>query len=368
MSVKITDEEYKYFAEFKQYILEKHKEKLFDSKLKGAAVQNLKDDFFLSEFAKAADKIFSGKFNVTPYKFTSNKRTTKRVINLYLSDLHFHSLLSADELPLTYGPQEEARRLAHVIQETIEYKTQYRNETELYLHIAGDVIQGKLHDVETAAPLAAQMCAAIHLLSQAITLLSSAFPRVKVFTTPGNHGRNKSRHDKRATSEKWDAHETVIYYAIKKSVANLKNVEVFLTKKPYYTFKPFNEQGFSTHGDTIIKPGNPGKSINISSVSNQINKINADHKDKFSLFIVGHVHTGVTVRLPGNIVFMTNGCLIPPDGFAVSEGYFDGTCGQQLWETVDGYMVGDQRFLVVDKDTDKNPAFDKLILPFSAFK
>lgn len=362
---KISNEEYRQFSEFRSNLVKEYRSQLKDSYLERAGKRDVKDAYFLDEFNTVAQKLFAGKYEVKPFKAPTNKKSTKRILNLYLSDLHFQALLNNKELPLTYGPEEEARRLAKVLLETLEYKIQHRSETELYVHIAGDIIQGKLHDVQSAAPLASQMCAAIHLLSQAISLLSTGFWKVTVFTTPGNHGRDKSRHVQRATSEKWDSHETVIYYAIKQAVSNIKNVEVKISMRPYYVFPLFGNKGFSTHGDTVIKPGNPNKTINVQAASKEINKINISHRpDYFSLFIVGHVHSLMSLMLPGKVQFMTNGCLIPPDGYSISEGFFDGTCGQWLWESTPDYCVGDTRKLIVDETTDKDKSLDKYIKPF----
>jgi hypothetical protein len=68
--------------------------------------------------------------------------------------------------------------------------------------------------------------------------------------------------------------------------------------------------------------------------------------------------------MPSGIVMMTNGCLVPPDSFSLSIGAPDVTCGQYLFESVEGHVVGDQRFIRVD-DADDKPEYNKFILPFS---
>src|SRR5262249_13776289 len=152
---------------------------------------------------------------------------------------------------------------------------------------------------------------------------------------PGNHGRNTARHRERATNEKWDSIETLIYYAVKQAVASLPNGEVRIGRRPYYEVQAFDRRGFFTHGDTVLNPGYPGKTINVASVRKQINEINGKlpAHERFSLFAVGHVHVGSIVRLPNRTTFISNGCLIPPDAYALSIGIFDTQCGQWLWES-----------------------------------
>lgn len=307
------------------------------------------------------DKIIAGKAYV-PKK----KAKTGRILNAVLSDLHFHSLLDPREVPLQYGPHEEARRLASVCQQIAEYKRDHRDETDLKLHLIGDVIQNQLHDARDGAPLAEQMAAAIHLLTQAVAFLSTQFKSVTVHCTPGNHGRNKARHEMRATNQKWDSLEGVIYYAIKTATQHLPGVSVIIDYTPYYLWTAFDKTGFATHGDTVIKPGYPGAAIQVGSVNAQINNWNASQKHA-DLFIVGHVHVGSMTHLPNGAVFMSNGCLIPTDAFSQSIGAFGVACGQQLFESVPGHIVGDHRFMGVDHTTDKDASLERIIKPFLRF-
>ena len=64
---------------------------------------------------------------------------------------------------------------------------------------------------------------------------------------------------------------------------------------------------------------------------------------------------------------MSNGCLIPPDPFAVSIGITENTCGQWLFESVKGHIVGDSRFVTVDEHTDRDRKLDRVITPFRGF-
>lgn len=323
---------------------------------------------FLQRFDECAKEVLKNKVVIKPYQ-SKSKSDAPRVVNVMLSDLHFHSLLNPAEVPLQYGPLEEARRLAAVMVQAAEYKKQYRSDTELNVHLLGDIIQGQLHDARDGATLAEQACASIFLLTQAIAFLRSEYKKVTVRCTTGNHGRNGMRHHERAVNQKFDSIETIVYYGIKNGLAHLPNVTVEIPRTPYYTYSAFNRSAFMTHGDTVLSPGYPGKSIDVSNIRKQINEINAKltHDDKYTLFAVGHVHIGSITHLPNGAIFMSNGALIPTDAYGISMGNFDTACGQWIWESVEDYIVGDHRFAVVNEHTDKDVSLDKIIKPFRSF-
>lgn len=156
---------------------------------------------------------------------------------------------------------------------------------------------------------------------------------------------------------------------MKQALRHLPNVTVLIPKTPYLVYESFGMKAFGTHGDTVLNPGNPGSSINIRSIENQINRINASLKDseEYKLFFVGHVHVGSFTQLPNGATFVTNGALIPPDSYSVSIGIFENSCGQTLFESVKGYIFGDYRFIRVNSYTDKDKSLDKIIKPFNKF-
>jgi hypothetical protein len=147
--------------------------------------------------------------------------------------------------------------------------------------------------------------------------------------------------------------------------AGVKNVTFHIPKSPYYTVELFDKKGFFTHGDTVLKPGYPGRSINVSALYQQICKWNASRNigAPFHLFACGHVHFGSVTNMPNGAVMITNGCLIPPDSFSVSIGAADVACGQYMFESVEGHAVGDQRFIVVDGAESKSE-YNNIIKPF----
>jgi len=235
--------------------------------------------------------------------------------------------------------------------------------------LCGDLIQHKLHDAQAAAPVSEQICRAIHLLSQGFAQIAENFPIVNIRCATGNHGRDLNRHHKRASSGKWDSVETVIYYSLKKILSSYKNVRFDIPKTPFVIYEVMGHKAFVTHGDTVLNVGNPGRSLNIRGIENQINQINATLKDKeeIKLVFVGHTHCASVSNLNSGTLLVTNGSLPPTDDYAVSIGYLENRASQTLIEITEKHAVGDIRFIRVDADTDKDSSLDKIITPFGGF-
>ncbi len=293
------------------------------------------------------------------------KKSVSRILNVIFSDTHYGADLDPREVRNRYGTLEESRRTAAIVRQVSDYKRQYRDETKLYVHFLGDMFQGQLHDARDGAPLAEQICRTGYLLIRAVRHLAAEYPNgVDVFCTPGNHGRNTQRHRERAVLQKWDSNETVIYFMLKEACSNLPNVKVHLGYEPKYEFDVFGNLGMGTHGDTIVKPGYPGRSVDVSSIKKQISDINNARVLKglkpYKMVILGHVHTGLVVHLAGCIV-VTNSCLIPVDPYAVSIGITDTACGQWMWESTKEHIMGHTLFVEVDEKTDKDSSLDNIL-------
>jgi len=299
-------------------------------------------------------------FATSSYK--SPKRSpAKRFVNIMLSDLHFGADLDPSESPVPYGTTEERRSMAAVATEVMDYKTHYRDDTELVVHLAGDIVQGKLHDLVAAAPMAQQTTRALYLLGSFLSLSAENYRTVHVYCTPGNHGRIKDRHENRAVNQKFDSFENIIYESLRVMFRKQKNVKFTIPNTPFYEYELFGKRGFVTHGDTVLNPGYPGKAINVARLESQVLQLMAA-RGKYDLVAVGHVHVPSVIRLPSTTL-LTNGCLIPPDPYAVSIGIHQNTRVQQLWESVPQYLFGDHRMIDVGPHTDSDASLDKVIPP-----
>jgi hypothetical protein len=362
------------FDEFLSFLSEeaaKTSERDFTRSTRAAVSAAGRNTLFFGQLEKALAKTFKDKLPVPKAAKPKKKSPIDRILNVVLSDTHYGSDLDPREVGTKYGPREEIRRTASIIKQVADYKRQYREHTKLYVHALGDLFQGALHDPREGVPLAQQICQTIYIMVRALRYLAAEFPRgVVVFCATGNHGRRTERHLNRAIQQKWDSNETIVYFALKTALANVKNVEVRLNYAPFYEFDVFGRKGVGTHGDTYLKPGFPGSTIETKSLKTQIANLNHGRILKglkpFELVVVGHVHTGSMTHVAKNCTLVTNGPLVPPDAYAISSGYGDTACGQWIWESTARYIKGDARFAEVDEETDADATLDSILgEPFS---
>jgi len=303
-----------------------------------------------------------------PYSSKKKEKKINRTVNLVLSDLHIGSDISNKETNHSHGRQHESRSLAAVVRNVCEYKKQYRDLTELNLFILGDCFESELHGRTSADLLHVQACRAIYLLTQAVASVSANFPKVTVYFAVGNHGRDVSVHSQRATSLKFNALETTVYYAIRQASANLKNVTFVQPMTPWVVATAQGHRIFATHGDTVFNVGNPGTAVNVKQIENQVNKINASLKDEeeYKIFIVGHVHQGLVTQLSNGAMVVINGPLVPPNPYANSLGIMESPQVQVMWESTADFPIGDFRFINVNGSGD-DKTLDTIIAPFDEF-
>jgi hypothetical protein len=336
---------------------------------KRAAAAAGRDLLYMQELDKSLSKVFHKGWCTTP-KYTGKRQHSphKRIVNILLSDLHLGAHLDPQECPIEYNTVQESRRLGRVAVQVADYKRYYRKETKLIIHMLGDMIQGMLgHDPRDGEPLQKQFNMALSYLIQFVLFEAAQYPSVEIYCTPGNHGRNIARHQEKAVHQKWDSIENMLYVALRAAVYNsgVGNCKFFIPKTPYYIAPLFGSKLFGTHGDTVLRPGYPGRSINVANLAQQVCKWNTARNvgGPFDIFAVGHIHTATMVSLPGNVTLVTNGCLVPPDPFALSIGTPDNTCSQWMFESVEGHAIGDQRFIVVD-GAENESKYNDIIKPF----
>jgi hypothetical protein len=227
----------------------------------------------------------------------------------------------------------------------------------------GDLIEGLLmHDFRDGAPLTEQKVVFLKYFERFVGECARAFPRVRVFCQPGNHGRNLVRHPGRATSSKWDGVEWEMMYSLSRACSQLKNVTWDLPFRAVGIVDLHGQNLLLTHADTEVAIGHPDtKAAQNRAV---IDKINATriYGVEFAAAAFGHYHTGR--YLPGHPRLIFNGMLVPPNGHARTKGYIGESCGQFLWEAVEGHAIGDVRFIEVGRSQDTDEKLGTLIEPF----
>lgn len=326
------------------------------------SIGHARDTLVVRQFRQLAQSEFKGVIKPSGYALKGGNKTTKRMATLHLSDLHIGARLLLVDNPEAFGAEEEARRLAWIVLQTCEFKTQYRDHTTLNLLINGDVIEGMLlHDLRDGAPLPEQMVAFVKYIAQALALLAKSFPTIHVWCQSGNHGRNKLRHEGRATSSKWESFEFAMYKMLEIMATDLKNVHWHIPQAPWVVVPLFDKAMLVTHGDTELKLSSARtKGASFEAALDKMNG-NLTYGRHIDLLTVGHFHEGTVLHFKRSIAVI-NGALVPPNGHARASGY-ETACGQFLWESVPGYAFGDNRYIRVGPEQDRDQSLERIIAP-----
>jgi len=333
-----------------------------------------KEIFFKEEFLAVFKEVMENNpiklhSPTKPIKKTNDTKISRAIV-AHFSDTHFGCNIDKGELA---GINEfnwtiAARRTAFFMDQVVTYKPQYRDNTELFLLINGDIIAGVIHDQEWAVDLlTTQFAGTLSIFGQAITYAAQHYKKVTVVCTPGNHGRAMHKTNKgRASVHKWDSYENMIFIALKNMLASYKNVGFVIPESPYAIFDIQGHKFLQTHGDTVINVGNPGKNIDMRSINDQINKVNSQlltGEENFAAIIVGHVHVPTIQLTDSGTTLLINGTLSGVDAFAQSIGILSSHPTQTLFEVVPGHAVGDTRIIHL-KNADNKTELDKIIKPF----
>lgn len=327
-------------------------QKFLDQRLdRRQKIGSARDLLFLEGFEKIAARF---KDKIEPRGYAKVRNETPRNTNvLFLSDLHIGSNLSPKDNPIPFQKTEEQRRLASILHRTLDKAD---SRTELVLLLGGDLIEGSLgHDDRDALPLAEQQFLFWSYLSRFIGSLAEHYPAIRIYCQVGNHGRNKLRHIGRATSSKWDSFEFAMYQALELMCSGLNNVKFKIDFRALSIIEMQGKKLLMSHGDTEIKLGDPDTCYK----TNQYNLLMVQRDLHFDGACFGHYHKP---RFQGSIIpVLFNGALVPPNGYARSEGYITEQSGQFFWQPTRENLFSGLEFFGVDKSTDQDSSLDGFI-------
>lgn len=307
-----------------------------------------------------AEQYFTGRIEPTGYALRGPGAPKKRTVCVHLSDLHLGAEMDARGNPLPYRAVEEARRLEYILRQVLDYKPQYRADSQLQILLNGDIVEGRLqHDQRAGLPLAEQKAVFWHHFERFIGYCAQQYPLVFVEGQPGNHGRDIARHPGRATEDKWDGLEWDMYFALSRMCSRLPNVKFNLPFRAVSVVSHYGHNVLMTHGDTEVKLGNPDtKAKENAATFDRINSTRL-YGVEFAFGVAGHFHQPRVQP-----AWLMNGALVPPNGYARGAGYIGEPCAQMLWEWVEGYPLGDLRIIRVGPDQDRDEKLGTLIPPF----
>ena len=284
-----------------------------------------------------------------------------RWIIVDIGDLHCGAnLLSQHTGCSDYGPQEEARRMAKIVEEVCEYKTEYRKETGLIAAWGGDLTEGEIHKT-MAELLWKQIARATHLGFSAVEHFSRTFREVLNVCVSGNHDDFASLHG--CPDHSWNGHAMGIYQSMRMHMASKPNVKWNIPQSAFATFSAFGRNFYVVHGHEVITPGNPGGKLDVARAIQQIDRLNASDAKigGYASVFCHHVHTPVSLPLDNGTHFIINGPFTPINTYAKSIGYHRSSCCQFLAEMTPDYAIGDQRWITLDEHVDQDARLDKVV-------
>lgn len=311
---------------------------------------------------------------IKPRKFKPTSTEQERQLVLMLNDTHMGLLVHADEVNdvNSFGWKESCRRTAMMLKETLNYKSHNRNQvSKVHLVLNGDLIQGIIHglQMDQMEKSIHQVNGAVHILTHLIAGLAQEFKEVQVHGLCGNHedSPHKRDHGKRVNSEKYDSYANIIFYSLSTAFRNSEHIIFNFTKGLHLNIDLPAGRALITHGDTLFGRalGNPGTSINVKGLSNEIRAWNAGEIAKgrppIKLIMFGHVHSFAHFITSDGVEVYIAPSLSGTDGY--SYGGFNANTnliGQVVFESTPKFILGDSR-LVRLNEADTNSDLDELI-------
>lgn len=301
---------------------------------------------------------------------TKDNKEEKRSVCTVWSDQHFGTNVKKEEMN---GINEfnwvvGARRLGMLCEQLATFKQEKRHlHDELVIFLLGDNIAGVIHSQEGPHNDLSiyQIAGTLSYYVQAINYLKAFYPKIRVHCQPGNHGRVMHKESKdRAMQQKFDSLENYIFVALSAVFQADSKVFIEASKAPFIDTEVQGHRVFATHGDTVFDVGNPGKTVPLARIEQQVNTINSETtKKQYEMFITGHVHHPVYTHVGKGVKVLINGCLIGTDPYALSVGIANSQPAQALWEATKKYVQGDIRSIYVN-DADDDSKYEKIIKPY----
>lgn len=306
-------------------------------------------------------------------KVKPKHKAKQRELVAMLNDTHYGLNVDPEEIDglNQYGWTEASRRTAFFIKEVCEYKLSSRKETtRLNLVLNGDLQAGLIHGIasKTLDLWIHQMNGTLHILTHAIQELSKHFEEVVVHATVGNHSElpHKREGGHRVTQEHYDSFETAVYYSLTTAFRNFKNVRFNIPKTPYLFFDLPAGRVMVTHGHNFFSKslGNPGKTINVKLLSDEIRTFNAGEalKDRkpIKLVLFGHTHGFAHFITTDGVEVYNAPSLSGLDGFAHQLNINTNFIAQTCFESTKEFILGDSRLIRL-KQADKDESLDAII-------
>lgn len=291
----------------------------------------LKQGSVVDQLVGLAKDLAPKSYDPNPWCVPTDRKTggTPQSAVLLLTDTHVGQVITPDQT-LGFGGYNfpiflsRLKFLENAVTSILQDHTTTKVD-ELVICIGGDMIHGALnHGAEAGqhSTLFEQFYGAGHALAQFIRNLSGVVPRIRVYSTVGNHPRWGHQH-KMPTENRYSNLDMFLVAYIEALTKDIPVVTWDLNKQP---FTLFDVQGFLfhlSHGDHL-KGGDKALGIPNHAVGRAISSTNQLFgkygKPSPDYYLVGHLHRSIVLpHARGS--FIVNGGWPGLDGYGLAGGF-----------------------------------------------
>jgi predicted MPP superfamily phosphohydrolase len=269
-------------------------------------------------------------YNPAPsVKWPARKPGKSQSAMLLLSDTHVGQMVSPEQTQGfgQYDFKTFLHRLKRLENTTYSILSEHTNTKvdELVVCLLGDMLHGALNHSEEAGQrnvVFNQFFGAAHAISQFLRNLSTLVPKVRIYTTVGNHTRWGTQH-KMPAKNRFSNFDQFLYSMLEALTADIPNIEWNLTQQPFAQFEVQGFKFWASHGEEL-KGGDKAIGIPVHAMGRKISSttqmLAAQGLAPVNYYIFGHHHKPMTVpHTSGEMI--CNGCFAGVDDFAFSAGF-----------------------------------------------
>lgn len=222
-----------------------------------------------------------------------------------------------------YNGQIMCSRVRRVVQSSLAIRNRLEHGggwsvPEAVIALNGDFVSGTIHEVERHSD-APNICMAVfatgQVLAQAIRDVAAEFRSVRVYATPGNHGRlpDARKMQQKDPTRNWD---TLVYLFAKQALADCPNV-TFSIPDAYAASYAVGGRNFLQYHGHDIKSTFSIPYYGIARYGRNMNSLRSRIADPIDYFLIGHFHSSAEIPA-GAGRSLVNGSLIGGTEFSVN--------------------------------------------------
>ena len=273
-----------------------------------------------------------------PRIYKPNADCTSETLLLHLSDWHYGEIVRGEGTRgmNSYDGAIATDRVHSVIHSAMSIADKMKagggwDFPRMVVALNGDLVSGTIHELERHSDPKNIIWSVYEcgmLLADAMRRLRSAFPRVDVFCTSGNHGRlpDARKMQSKDPTRNWD---TLVALIAKTALRDVPGITFHIPDSYSVAYECEGMTVLQTHGHDIKSwSGIPWYGIN--RFLGNYNGLEASRGGSIGAYLFGHFHSQTNITYPGGEAFV-NGSLIGGTEWTINAlGKSDRPCQMML--------------------------------------